>query len=43
MSQNPLTPKAYFKWVFMNIITATSPKRLTSETNLSNCILIVAA
>ena len=32
-SKNPLKSKAFFKWVFMNIIPATAPKRLTSETD----------
>ena len=31
-SKNPLKPKAPSKWVFMDIIPATSPKCLTSET-----------
>ena len=41
--KNPLKPKAPCKWVFMDIIPATSPKLLTSETNFSNYILIVDA
>ena len=32
ISKNQLNPKASFTWVFMDIIPATSPKRLTSET-----------
>ena len=40
-SINPLKPKAPFKWVFMDIIPATSQKRLTNETNFSNYLLIV--
>ena len=40
-SKNPLKPKERFKWVFMDIIPATSPKCLTSETIFSNYILIV--
>ena len=43
ISQNPLKPKAPFKWVFMDIITATSPNVLTSETIFSNYFLIVDA
>ena len=31
-SKNPLKPKTPFKWVFMNIITETAPKRFTTET-----------
>ena len=31
-SKNPIKPKAPFKWVFMDIIPATAPKLLTSET-----------
>ena len=37
-SQNPLNPKAHLKEVFMDIIPATAPKRLTSETTFSNYI-----
>ena len=40
-SKNPLRHKAPFKWVFMNIIPAIAPKRLTSETIFSNYLLIV--
>ena len=36
ISKNTLKPKATFKWVLMDIIPATAPKSLTSETNLSN-------
>ena len=39
--KNPLKPKEPFKWVFMDIITGTSPKSLTSDTPFSNDILIV--
>ena len=39
----PLKLKAPFKWVFMDIFLSTAPKRLTSETKFSNCILIVDA
>ena len=42
-SKNVPSPKALFKWVFMDIIPATTPKRLTIETNLSNYLLIVDA
>ena len=42
-SKNPLKPKAPFKWVFMGIISAISPKRLTSETTFSNYLLFVDA
>ena len=42
-SKNPLKPKATFKWVFMDIIPSTAPKRLTSDTTFSICILIVDA
>ena len=42
-SKNPLKPKAPLKWVFMNIITSTAPKSLTSDTTFSNYILIVDA
>ena len=40
-SKNILKPKSPFKWVFMDITPATSSKRLTSETDFSNCILIL--
>ena len=39
----PLKPKAPFKWVFMDIITSTAPKSLTSDTTFSNYLLIVDA
>ena len=42
-SKIPLNPKAPFKWVFMDIIPSTAPKILTSDTNVSNCLLIVYA
>ena len=42
-SKNPLNPKAPFKWVFMDIITATAPKSLKSDTIFSSCLLIVDA
>ena len=42
-SKNPLKPKAPFKWVFMDIIQSIAPEILTSETNVSNYILIVDA
>ena len=41
--KSPLKPKAPFKWVFMDIITETSPKSLTSETNFSDYLLIFDA
>ena len=36
-----MKPEEPFKWVFMDIIPATSPKRLTGETTFSNYLLIV--
>ena len=42
-SENPLRPKAPFRWVFTNLISSTAPKFLTSDTTFSNCILIVDA
>ena len=39
----PLKPKEPFKWVFMDIITSTAPKILTSDKNVSNYLLIVDA
>ena len=39
----PLKPKVPFKWVFMDIISSTSPKILTIETTFSNYLLIVDA
>ena len=42
-SKIPLKPKAPFKWVFMDIISSTSPKSLTSDTTFSNYLLIVDA
>ena len=41
ISKNPLKPKVPFKWVFMDTIPATPPIFLTSETTLSNYLLIV--
>ena len=38
---NALNPKSPFKWVFMDIIPSTAPKRLTSNTKFSKYILIV--
>ena len=35
-SNNPVKPKAPFKWIFMEIIPSTEPKRLTSDTTFSN-------
>ena len=42
-SEIPFKSKAPFKWVFMDIITSTEPKSLTSDTNFSNCLVIVDA
>ena len=42
-SKIPLKPKSPFKWGFMDIIPSKAPKRLTSDTTCSNCILIVNA
>ena len=42
-SKNPLEAKAPFKLDFMDIIPATSPKRLTSGINFSNYLLIFGA
>ena len=42
-SKIPLNPKAPFKWVFMDIVTSTAPKSLTSDTNVYNQLLIVDA
>ena len=42
-SKNPLYPKPPFKWVLMDIIPKTAPKRLTSDTAFSNPFLIVDA
>ena len=41
ISKNPLKTKAPFKWVFMDIITSTEPKSLTSDTTFSDYFLIV--
>ena len=38
-----LKPKAPLKWVFMDIVPSTSPKRLTSDIMFSNYLLIVDA
>ena len=40
-SKNPINPKAPFKWIFKDIIPATAPKLLTSETTFSNYLLTV--
>ena len=40
ISKNPLKPKAPFRWVFMDIIPSTAPKRLISDTSFSNYILM---
>ena len=42
-SKNPLKPKSPFKWFLINIIPSTAPKRLRSDTNFSNYLLIVYA
>ena len=42
-SKAPLKTKAPFKWVFMDVIPATSPKSLTNDTNFKNYLLIVDA
>ena len=42
-SKNALNPKAYCKWVFINIIPEIEPKRLTSDTTFYNDIFIVYA
>ena len=42
-SKKPLKPKSPFKWIFINIIPSTAPKRLTSDTKFSNFLLIVDA
>ena len=39
----PLKPKAPFKWGFIDIISSTAPKSLTSDTTLSKYLLIVDA
>ena len=35
-SKIPLKPKAPFKWVFMDIVSSTATKSLTSDTTFSN-------
>ena len=42
-SENPLNPKAPFKCVFMDKLTSTAQKSLTSDTTFSNYLLIVDA
>ena len=42
-SKVPVKPKSPFKWVFMDVIPATSPKSLTNDTNFKNYLLIVDA
>ena len=42
-SKIPLKPKAPFKWVFMGVVPSTAPKSLTSDTTVSNYLLIVDA
>ena len=40
-SNNPLKPKAPFKWFLMDIIPSTAPKSLTGDTTFSNYLLIL--
>ena len=40
-SENPLTPKAPFKWGFMGIIPSIASKQLTSDKTFSNYLFIV--
>ena len=42
-SNIPLKPKAPFKWVFVDIITSTAPKSLTSDRTFSNYLFFVDA
>ena len=42
-SKTPPKANTPFKWVFMDIIPATSSKKLTKDTNFSNYLLIVDA
>ena len=42
-SEIPLKLKSPFRWVFMDTIPSTAIKRLTSDTDVSNYILIVDA
>ena len=42
-SKIPLKPKVPFKWVFMDIVPSTAPTSLTSDTTVSNYLLIVDA
>ena len=42
-SGTSLKLKSPFKWVFIDIIPSTAPKRFTSETTFSYCLLIVGA
>ena len=42
-SKVPLKPKAPFKWDFMEVIPATSPKSLTNDTNFKNYLFIFDA
>ena len=42
-SKIPLNPEAPFKWVFMDIIPSTAPKRLTSDTTFYNYLLTIYA
>ena len=42
-SKNPIKPKALLKWVLMDIMPWTAPKKLTRDTIFSNYLLIVYA
>ena len=42
-SNIPLNPKAPLKWGFMDIVSSTAPKSLTSDTKFSKYLLIVDA
>ena len=40
-SKDPQKTKAPFKWVFMDTVPSTAPKRFRSDTTFSNYLLIV--
>ena len=42
-SKIPLKPKTHFRWVFIDIILSTYPKRSTKNTTFYNYLLIVDA
>ena len=42
-SELPLGPKVPFKWFFLDVIPATSPKSLINDTNFKNYLLIIDA